>query len=170
MGEIRIYVEGGGRGKETKAAMRRGFGGFLSQLRDSARERNIRWNIIACGPRNAAIDNFFIAIRSHAQAFNLLLVDAEAPVTSAPWKHLERHGENAPDEQCHLMVQMMEAWFVADCDALANFYGSGFRAGALPTGRNVELIEKDRLESALLMPRATHKKVVTTRYAMVRSC
>ena len=75
--EVRIYAEGGGAGKDTKAAIRRGFGEFLRQLRTLARERRIRWNIIACGPRNAAFDAFKTALRTHTTAFNVLLVDAE---------------------------------------------------------------------------------------------
>ena len=46
--EVRVYVEGGGEGKETKASIRRGFGMFLGHLRNIAREQRIRWQIIAC--------------------------------------------------------------------------------------------------------------------------
>ncbi len=151
--EIRIYAEGGGDGKDTKAAIRRGLGQFLSQLRGLARERRIRWNIIACGPRNAAFDNFKMALRSHPDAFNVLLVDAEGPVNQTAWRHLqERDGWNPAgvlDEHCHLMVQMMEAWLVADIDILESFYGNGFRRGVIPARDEVEAIDKAVLETAL---------------------
>jgi Domain of unknown function (DUF4276) len=63
-----------------------------------------------------------------------------------------RDGWNLPDisaEHYHLMVQMMEAWLVADRDALSRFYGQGFNASAIPRNPNVEQISKPDLESAL---------------------
>ncbi|HUT03701.1 MAG TPA: DUF4276 family protein [bacterium] len=47
------------------------------------------------------------------------------------------------------MVQTMEAWFVADKDALSRFYGQGFRKTALPRNPKVEEINKDELNSSL---------------------
>jgi hypothetical protein len=41
-------------------------------------------------------------------------------------------------ERVHLMVQCMEAWIVADPEALESFYGQGFARGALPARRNLE--------------------------------
>ena len=111
---IRIYVEGGGDGKETRSWVRQGFRQFLEDLVVLARERRIRWNIIACGPRNAAYDGFTIALENHPSVFNVLLVDSEAPVTQKPWQHLQnRDGWNSDDlddECCHLVVQTMESW------------------------------------------------------------
>lgn len=151
--EVRIYAEGGGDGKDTKAAIRRGFGEFLSDLRGLARERLIRWNIIGCGPRNAAFDAFKTALRTHMGAFNILLVDGEGPVNRTPWQHLlECNGwdrPGVPDEQCHLMVQMMEAWIVADIDAMESYYGHGFRRQAIPARNDVEAIDKAILEMSL---------------------
>jgi hypothetical protein len=78
----------------------------------------------------------------------MLLVDAEGPAASAgPWEHLHaRDGwarpQGARDEQCHLMVQCMEAWFLADRVSLAGFFGSGFRESALPGNPAVEAIPK----------------------------
>jgi hypothetical protein len=86
--EIRIYVEGGGDGSESKAAIRQGFGQFLDPLRQLARSRRIRWQVVACGGRNSAFDDFKTALGSHEDAFNLLLVDSEAPVSQPPWDHL----------------------------------------------------------------------------------
>lgn len=86
-------------------------------------------------------------------AFNVLLVDAERPVNQTAWQHLrERDGWEPPDdldEQCHLMVQIMEAWFVADIDILESFYGNGFRRGVIPARDEVEVIDKAVLETAL---------------------
>lgn len=47
------------------------------------------------------------------------------------------------------MVQAMEAWFIADIDALKKFYGKGFRENSIPRNTNVEKIDKDSLEPSL---------------------
>ena len=151
--EVRIYAEGGGDGKDTKASIRRRFGEFLRELRGLARERRIRWNIIACGPRNAVFDAFRTALRTHTDAFNILLVDGEGPVNRTPWEHLKKRDgwdrPGVPDEQCHLMVQMMEAWIVADINAIESYYGTGFRRHAIPSRNDVEAIDKATLERSL---------------------
>ena len=41
------------------------------------------------------------------------------------------------------MVVCMESWFLADKEALAEFFGQGFNAGALPKREDVEAISKD---------------------------
>lgn len=40
--EIRVYVEGGGNSKDTRARLREGFSGFLRDLVDKARQKRIR--------------------------------------------------------------------------------------------------------------------------------
>lgn len=156
MTEIRLYIEGGG-GKESKARLRLAFSRFLGEIQEEARRRRVRWQIVLCGSRSQTYEDFRLALRTHPDAWNLLLVDAERPVTRTPQGHLT---EPAPDgdgwnlssitdEQCHLMVQAMEAWLIADPEALAAFYGQGFAANALPKTKNVEKIPKDRLASSL---------------------
>ena len=156
IGEIRIYVEGGGDQKDTKARLRQGFGAFLGELRELARTKRIRWNIVACGGRRSTFDDFKTALRTHPEAFNVLLVDAEGPVHAAsPREHLKSRPDDnwdnpgAEDRQCHLMVQTMEAWLVADRQKLREYYGQGFRDNALPNNPNVEQIPKETLARAL---------------------
>jgi hypothetical protein len=43
----------------------------------------------------------------------------------------------------------MEAWFLADREALASYYGQGFRIGSIPNQQNVELIRKENVLKAL---------------------
>ncbi|NLX13988.1 MAG: DUF4276 family protein [Phycisphaerales bacterium] len=160
--EIRIYIEGGGDQRATKAALREGMGKFLYSLRERARQCGIRWNIVACGGRNSTFDAFKTAMRQHVHAFNVLLVDAEAPVSKEPWAYLHERDQwfmdGLHDEQCHLMVQCMEAWIIADIDALAHFYGQGFRRKDIPGSPNVEEIDKTRLADCLkTATRATRK-------------
>lgn len=151
--EIRMYVEGGGEGSQMKAAVRESFQRFLQDIIRAARTQKIRWQIVACGPRQAAFENFLIALDTHPDAFNVLLIDSEGPVNHGPKEHLmSRDGWNLPDinaKHYHLMVQMMEAWLVADRDALSRFFGQRFNANAIPRNPNVEQIGKQDMESAL---------------------
>ena len=111
--EVRLYVEGGGGHRHTKAAMRRGFGMFLDGARQAARSRRIRWRVVACGPRANAFDAFRRAVRTHPESFNVLLVDSEGPVSARPAEHLAQRDRwdlsGIEDDQCHLMVQATEA-------------------------------------------------------------
>ena len=77
--ELRIYVEGGGEGGQSKRMLRVAFGEFMSQLRTDARDRRIRFKIVTCGSRNSSFDGFREACRSHPDAFNILLGDSEGP-------------------------------------------------------------------------------------------
>jgi len=148
--EIRLYIEGGGDSKDGKAMLRRGFAGFLGALRDTAREKRVEWRIVVAGSRQNTLDAFRLACRIHAEAFNLLLVDSEDCVSIAPHEHIRRHDKvNVPADQCHLMVQIMEAWIVADRDAVRRFYGQGFVESALPATKDVESIAKDALLKGL---------------------
>jgi hypothetical protein len=151
--EIRIYVEGGGDSRESRRQIRIGFGQFLDPIRQVARERRVRWGVIACGPRNTAFEDFRTALRSHPNAFNVLLVDAEDALAGTPWEHLRQRdgwsGANLPDEHCHLMVRTVEAWIAADPTTLAGYYGQGFQAKALPTRKDIEAVDKERLIEAL---------------------
>jgi len=151
--EIRLYVEGAGNDIHTKKLLRDGFRIFLNELVLIARMKRIKFQIIACGRRHQAFSDFSDALQKHPNSFNILLVDSEAPVSKSPWQHLQkRDGWNAGqinDEHCHLMVQIMESWMVADVSALRQFYGKDFNDNAIPKNPNVEQIDKKILLSAL---------------------
>jgi hypothetical protein len=151
--EIRIYIEGGGDSKDTKALLRQGFSAFFRGLRELARNHNIHWDVICSGSRNSAFDDFQTALRSHPDAFNVLLVDSEGSVNETPHHYLNRQdGWNidASDKQYHLMVQAMEAWLITDTVSLKQYYGQYFQESAIPNNQNVEQIDKNSLESALV--------------------
>ncbi len=152
--EIRIYVEGGGDQRSGKASVQEGFSKFLSSLKERARERHILLYVVACGSRQSAFDAFDIALRQHRDAFNVLLVDAEGPVSQSPWKHLRDRDhwsiQGIPDAHCHLMVHVMEAWAIADLETLRRFYGPGFNQKSIPGQEDVESIPKADLERALV--------------------
>lgn len=168
--EVRIYIEGGGK-SDTKAAIREGFSNFLQPLCDLARKRGIRWSITACGSRSSAFETFKTALETYSDAFLVLLVDSEVPVVGGHWKHLQEtdgwKSGKLPDDHCHLMVQTVEAWLIADPEALTRYYGQHFRRNVLPEQTDVETIPKEQLLEKL--KRAT-EKTQKGPYAKIRHC
>ena len=150
MVSIKVFVEGGGNGnKSLKTACRKGFNEFFNKA--GLEERVPR--TMVCGSRNNAFDDFCTAMDNTGDNdFPILLVDSEDPVSlgDAPWLHLkERDGwvkpTGATDDQAHLMVQCMEAWFMADKDCVERFFGQGFKRNLLPSQTDIESIPKDDL-------------------------
>ena len=158
---VKLFVEGGGDGKVLRTECRQAISEFLKK----AGLAGCLPRMVASGSRGQAYDDFCTAVRSGEPA--LLLVDSEGPVppecqsgepqTWKPWVHLsQRAGDGwtmpvgATDRQCHLMVECMESWFLADRAALVTFFDPGFRPTALPAAtRAIESIEKVQLFDAL---------------------
>ena len=151
--KVKIYVEGGGDGKDLKTRCRKGFSSFFEKANLAGRMPRV----VACGGRDTAFDKFHTAFGARkADEFIVLLVDSESPVAddAGPWQHLAgRDGWDTPhaatDEHAHLMVQCMEAWFLADRDGLAKYYGGDFNLNALPRRREIEKVAKDDLFDGL---------------------
>ncbi len=149
--EIHIYIEG-------DPQLRQGFRTFFKPLYDVAKRKNIKIETLKlCGSRGDTYKAFKIALKKHPDAFIVLLVDSEGAVGKGQgsWKYLRNRDEDgwdsmgSDDAHCYLMVQTMEAWFIADIDALRDYYGKGFQENAIPKNPKVEEIDKNRLESAL---------------------
>jgi hypothetical protein len=159
--EIRIYVEGGG-DKDSKARMRQAFSQFLSASRNAARQQRVQWSVILCGSRDDTFKAFQRDQKLFPGARLFLLVDAEDEVTTPPREHLMARDpwdlSFATDDQCHLMAQVMESWFVADPDALARFYGQQFGARQIPARKNVEEVPKAEVEAVLKSSTAKTQK------------
>ena len=151
MVSVRLYVEGGGDSKALRAECRRGF----SELLRRAGLAGHMPRIVACGGRANAYDSFCTASASPNSRLPMLLVDAEGPLQGAgTWDHLQtREGwarpRSATDDQCHLMVELMEAWFLSSRETLVRYYGNGFRGNALPGNPEVEAIPKDDVINGL---------------------
>lgn len=149
----KLYVEGGGDSKSLHIACRRGFSEFL---RKSGLAGHMP-RIVACGGRRQAYDGFCASPGGRSEEVALLLVDSETAVTSkSPWTHLkEREGDawdqpdGATDKQCHLMVQCMESWFLADKESLRSFFGQDFNENSLPRRADIEAVDKDSVLSSL---------------------
>lgn len=149
---VKIYVEGGGDQEDTITRCRQGFAAYCTNVAPAKR----RPRVIPCGGRDQTFDKFKTAVQSSkADDLCVLLVDSEGPVgTKTPMDYLSgRDKWNFPPIQNHqvfLMVQAMEAWFLADREALAEFYDDGFLAKSLPgSPTNIEAVLKEDLESRL---------------------
>ena len=166
---VTLYVEGGRDSKDQKvyqkdlnSECRRGFRKFITNAGIAAPTETLR--IVPCGGRGSARKDFRTAIAQGENA--MLLVDSEKPVSSEhergentsnwrPWDHLEQsdnwHKPNGcNDTHCHLMVQVMESWFLADPDNLKAFFGAGFNSDSLPAETDpIESIRKGKVFAAL---------------------
>jgi hypothetical protein len=158
-----IYVEGGGHSDNIRSRCREGFRSYCQKLVSP----RARLKIVACGGREEAFERFIIQIQSGADSgLCALLVDSEVDVEPGTTiaGHLYQHDKwTFPDlgkNELFLMVQAMEAWFLADRAALIRFYGSDFRLSALRgDDRQVESIRKDDLVACLVSAtRATKGK------------
>ncbi len=154
--EIRLYFEG-------DARLRPGMSEFLEELRERARDANCRFRLIACG--NRTLEDFCDGLHTHPEAHVLALLDSDGPLTEErrrgffnrrDWDPPAEAGN--PADRVFWMVQVMEAWFLADPEALAAFYGDGFQPRALRRNPHVEEIPKnDVLESLRKASRASRK-------------
>ena len=158
---LRLLVEGGGDSKALHTSCRRGF----RKLIEKAGLAGSMPKIVAKGSRGEAFRSFRRS--PSGGGIDLLLVDSEGPVKDDdPWEHLaQREGDkwqrpsSAGAEQCHLMVQVMESWFLADRKALKSYFGQGFAEGTLPKQSQIEQAPKaDVLRGLMQAARHTKKK------------
>jgi Domain of unknown function (DUF4276) len=145
---VHVYVEGGGptRSGDLADECRKGF----STLFAKATGRRI--GITACDGRNQAYDAFATAVRQRKYDLAILLVDSEEVVRAKdPWTHLHlRDKKWEPLEApAHLMVVCMEAWLLADHEALRAHFGNAFDAGKIPKWPKLWEVNKDALYGAL---------------------
>lgn len=125
-----IYLEGG---QHLRRPMRR----FIRK----AVGRGLELDVKPCGSGDDAINE----CRKDADA--LLLIDAEG---TASQQFVDRvRAQIGRGNHPFFMVQLMEAWFLADRATLAGYFGAGFRENALPGNPNVEGIPKQDVISGL---------------------
>lgn len=147
---ISVCVEGGGDKKDTQRRCRRAFSDFFHRAGIS---RGLQ--IVPGGGREDTLQNLSQRIKSAPVGdFVVGLVDSEGPVGSgvSAWAHLRGQIPKMHDwfsgitpdyESAYLMIQCMEAWFLADREELKNYFGSDFAESALPGNPDVEEIPKD---------------------------
>jgi hypothetical protein len=151
--EIRVYFEG-------DARLRPGLDVFFRELHRRAKQCDCEIYPVASKSGEEACKAFDKALRSHPEAWNILLRDSERPLTAHAVRDLcQRYGWN---ERCtgsiFWMVEMMESWFHADKDALGGYYGPKFRDSVLSANPDVEQIPKrDLLEGLSRATKETSK-------------
>lgn len=125
---IRIFVEGGGKGK-TRDDLRRGFLRFFAELKSKAAHRAIAFEVVMSGSSAETLAACEYSQHQGEDALCVALVDSEGP--PPPVVH----------RSVHYMVELMETWFVADAKALQRYYGHEFQ-NCLSRSDNLEAVPK----------------------------
>ena len=114
---------------------------FLRTAVATIHNQSIHLNVEPSGSREDAIK------RCVRDRNSLLLIDSEGEDVSQLAQRVA--SQIGATNRAYFMVQQMEAWFIADRDALANYYKTGFRESALPQNRNPEDVSKQDIENGL---------------------
>ena len=151
MVKVRIFIEGGSSGKISDKVFKEAWTAFFAAAGLSGRMPRI-----VRGEGRSTTFRKFRTARRRTNELLLLLVDSEGPVAAghSAWQHL-RNSDNwdqpigAGDDSAYLMVQVMEAWFLADRDALRRFFGPSLNENHFREWQNLEAVPKDTIYSAL---------------------
>ena len=150
---VSIYIEGGGDSAKLNQIFRTGWRDFFTSAGLTGRLPAV----VRCGDRANAFRRFSVALGEAGEnELPILLVDSEGPVREdqSTWEYLrDKDGWRPPagacDNQAYLMVQPMEAWLMADRDALREYFGRGFNENRLPGQSDPEQIPQNALEPSL---------------------
>lgn len=150
---LKIYIEGGGEGKDLHIRFQRAWTKFFQ----AAGLEGKMPRIVTGKGRTNTFDRFSVAIQNRrSDETPILLVDSEdsvKPITTI-WEHLKtRDGWERPskanDEHVYLMVHVMETWFLADLATLHTYFGNKFKADKIPAWKDLEAQSKASVFKAL---------------------
>lgn len=153
MVNIKIYIEGGGEGKDLDSRFREAWtkffkaAGLAGQMPRPQRGKG----------RKNTYDLFCTALEHQKpDELPLLLVDSEEALEKghSVWQHLKSRDKwdkpnGANDEHAYLMVQVMETWLLADSEALSAYFGSNFKGNKIPAWTDLESVQKLTVFEAL---------------------
>jgi hypothetical protein len=154
-----LYIEGGGRGADSKDVDIRCREGFRKLLENCGFESQKRMpRLFACGSRDAAFDAFKIAHKGVSNGvFVALWVDSEDPPVNLEdtWSHLLARDNwvqpaGAVNEQVLFMTTCMETWFVADRAALKVHFKDQLQETALPPLNALESRHRHDVQGRLI--------------------
>lgn len=153
MVKVRLLVEGGGSSETSDKDFRQAWGRFFAAAGLTGRLPKV----VRGEGREQTFDKFKSALRRRRRdEIVLVLVDSEGPVTArqSAWQHLRNQDNwdrppDADDDSAHLMVQLMETWFLADRIALRNFFGPSFNENPFRAWQNLEDVHKDTVLNAM---------------------
>lgn len=153
MVRVRIVIEGGSGGEAPDKTFRQAWTQFFTAAGLVGRMPRV----VRGEGRQQTHDKFKTALQSgRRDEVVILLVDSEGPVAAghSVWQHL-RNRDNwdqpigAADDSAYLMVQVMEAWFLADREALRSFFGPQLNENHFREWPNLEDVHKDSALNAL---------------------
>ena len=131
---MNVYLEGG-------PLLRPAMKDFLLRAVNATHRQSVDLNVVPCGSGDDAIRK----CRRDSNA--VLLIDSEGELSIQLSERVA--GQIGPDNHPFFMVQLMEAWLLADRSALETYYGGGFAPSRLPANPNVEDIPKSDVERGL---------------------
>lgn len=153
MVSIKIYIEGGGEGKDLDSRFREAWTKFFKAAGfEGKMPRPVRGK-----GRGNTYDLFSTAIQNNqSKDLPLLLLDSEDALAAnhSTWQHLKtRDGFDKPnkanDEHAYLMVHVMETWLLADIESLQTYFGSKFKPAKIPAWTDLEAVPKPNIFEAL---------------------
>lgn len=101
--------------------------------------RSKRYRFELVEPEGTPVQDFRDALKTHPDAWNVLVVDWEDDDEAAIRK---RALEGCDQDSVFWMVQIMESWFLAYADALKAIFKTNLNENALKRNPNVEEIPK----------------------------
>ncbi len=146
-----IYIEGD---KRLKSGFRKFFDKYFNKHSNCSSSKIVKDFRLA---DSKPIKDFLLGIRNDRKQsfFHILLMDSDILGAGDPKKNVKNVNKDEwkkaksikiNNNQLHFMVQNMEAWFMADTNALVGYYGSKLEVDKLPQHSIVEDIPAEDIE------------------------